>query len=54
MKKPSDSICKLSKSQLKTHFNLLLEEALEPKYVCKKCARVSRIKKRLCSARKLS
>jgi hypothetical protein len=42
------SYCKWSKEEIKKNIDAIYELTKDPKYVCKNCARVSRLKSNMC------
>jgi hypothetical protein len=53
MSKIPKELCKLSKKQLESLDDTIRDEVASPKYICRKCVRVSSTKKLLCKATKL-
>ncbi len=47
-------MCHLKKSTLKDHFEEIVNLVAKPKYICKKCFRVSNDKDLLCKPKKMS
>ncbi len=54
IEKMSKKLCKLVKDEyLVAHLSEYIEIVKEPKYICKKCGRVSDKEKRLCKSKKM-
>ncbi|MEL7265188.1 MAG: hypothetical protein AAFN70_14985 [Planctomycetota bacterium] len=49
-KLPNLSICKWNRDQLKQALPILLEQASDARFICKKCGRVAAEKRLLCKA----
>jgi hypothetical protein len=45
--------CRFGKKEIEENIAAIAEAVSKPKYICQKCARVSRKKKDLCKPRKL-
>ena len=48
MNKINKTLCKVSKEGIKGDLDRLIEIVKKPKFICEKCARVSKRKKYLC------
>ncbi len=46
-------LCQLGKKEIDDNFAAIVETVSKPKYICEKCARVSKKKKNLCKPKKL-
>ncbi|MDA3957601.1 hypothetical protein [Oceanispirochaeta sp.] len=53
MSKLKKTMCKLADDGLKKKEEAIIAEVVHPKYICKKCLRVSTDKDLLCSPKKL-
>jgi len=53
MSKLKKKMCKLADDGLKKKEKEILEQVIHPKYICKKCLRVSSDEDLLCSPKKL-
>jgi hypothetical protein len=51
--KPDHKFCQLGKKEIEENFAVIAEVVSKPKYICEKCARVSKKKKNLCKPKKL-
>lgn len=50
---PNHKICKLDKKEIEENMPAIVDVVSKPKYICQKCARVSKKKKNLCKPKKL-
>jgi len=51
--KPDHKLCNLDKKEIEENMPAIVEAVSKPKYICQKCARVSKRKKNLCKPKKL-
>jgi len=50
--KPDHKLCQLGKKEIEENLAAIAEVVSKPKYICQKCARVSKKKKNLCKPKK--
>jgi hypothetical protein len=51
--KPDHKPCQLGKEEIEENIAAIVELVSKPKYICQRCARVSKKKKNLCKPKKL-
>jgi hypothetical protein len=51
--KPDHKLCNLDKKEIEENLPAIVDAVSKPKYICQKCARVSKKKKNLCKPKKL-
>jgi hypothetical protein len=51
--KSDHKLCQLDKKEIEENLAAIAEGVSKPKYICQKCARVSKKKKNLCKPKKL-
>ncbi len=51
--KPDHRLCNLDKKEIEENLPAIAEIVAKPKYICQRCARVSKKKRNLCKPKKL-